>query len=99
MALWWKLISNGATIAELAKTIFNTVSKDKATAPPPSNDIRDLLYRLDYLEKNEVKQAELIKRMAEQMNDMSSKIKTANILAIISIIVAAISIVSQLLNK
>lgn len=99
MAPWWKLITNGAAIAEVAKQIFNTINKAKASAPPPTGDIRDLLFRIDYLEKNELKQAELIKKMAEQMNEMSSKIKTANILAIISLIVAAISIISQLLNK
>jgi hypothetical protein len=99
MPAWWKLITNGATIAELARQIYNTLAKDKASSPPPSGDFRDLYQRLDFLEKNEIRQAELIKRMAEQMSELSTKAKNANTLAIISVMIAIISIVWQLLDR
>jgi hypothetical protein len=99
MPAWWKIITNGATIAEVARQIYNTLTKDKASAPSSSGDFRDLYQRLEFLEKNEIRQAELIKRMAEQMNELSTKAKNASTLAIISIVIAIISIVWQLLDK
>ncbi|HYG38786.1 MAG TPA: hypothetical protein VD908_09210 [Cytophagales bacterium] len=97
--VWWKLISNGATIVDLARQVYTTLNKDKAASAPNSTDVHDVMNRINYLEKNEIRQAELIKRMAEQINALTSKIRTATILAIISSIIAAISIGWQLLNK
>jgi hypothetical protein len=99
MPAWWKILTNGATIAEVARQIYNTLTKDKTAPPPPSGDFRDIYQRLDFLEKNEIRQAELVKRIAEQMNELSTKTKNANTIAIISIIIAIISIVWQLLDK
>lgn len=96
---WWNLIANGATIADLARQVFNALNKDKAASSPNSLDIRDVVNRINNLEKNEIRQAELIKRMAEQIQALSSKVQTATILAIISMVLAAISIAWQLLDK
>ena len=50
--VWWKLISNGATVVDLARQVYSTLNKEKATSAPGSTDIHDVMNRVNNLEKN-----------------------------------------------
>ncbi len=100
--MWWNIISNGAVIADIAKQIYTSIKTDKAKGSqdsPNESNIGNLQLRIDYLEKNEIRQAELVKQLAENTNAIAKKAQNAFILAIISTIIAAGSIIWQLLDK
>ena len=96
--MWWNIISKGATIAEIAKQIYTTIKKETPSSPPPTGDLSDLYARMAYLEKNEVRQAELIKQMAEQNNAVAKKAQNAFLFAVIATILALISFIWQLVH-
>ncbi len=100
--MWWNIISNGAVIADIAKQIYTSIKTEKtkaSTGGPKDNNIDTLLLRIDYLEKNEIRQADLIKQMAENTNAIAKKAQNAYILAIISAIIASFSVIWQLLDN
>lgn len=94
MALWAQLIPHAISLAEMAGGILSSNKKEKAKAASnPSLDPASLLGRIEVLENNEVKQAELIQQMAQQNIALIKKAESNYKLAIIAICISIFSIV------
>ena len=94
MALWAQLIPHAISLAEMAGGILSSNKKAKAKAENnPSFDTVSLLKRIEVLENNEVKQAELIQQLAQQNIALIQKAEKNYRLAIIGICTSLFSIV------
>lgn len=94
MIPWAQLIPHAISLAEMAGGILSSNKKEKAKAAiNPSLDPASLLKRIEILENNEVKQAELIQQMAEQNLALIKKAESNYKLAIIGICISIFSIV------
>ncbi len=94
MALWAQLIPHAISLAELAGGILSSNKKAKAKAASnPSLDTASLLSRIEVLENNEIKQAELMQQMAQQNIALIQKAEKNYQLAIIGICTSIFSIV------
>ena len=90
---WAQLIPHAISLAEMAGGILSSNKKEKAKAANyPSFDVASLLSRIEVLENNELKQAELIKQMAEQNLTLIKKAESNYRLAIIGICFSILSI-------
>lgn len=91
---WAQLIPHAISLAEMAGGILSSNKKQKAKAASnPSFDPASLLTRIEVLENNELKQAELIQQMAEQNIALIKKAESNYKLAIIGICASLLSIV------
>ncbi len=98
MLPWGQLIPTAISIAEMAGKILSSNKKEKAkTEGDHSFDPASLLKRIETLEKNELKQAELIQQMAEQILVLTKKSKTNYTLALVGIIIAGLAVFMFLL--
>lgn len=94
MALWAQLIPHAISLVEMAGGILSSNKKEKAKIEKnPSLDPASLLSRIEILENNEVKQAELIQQMAQQNLTLIKKAEKNYKLAIIGICISLLSIV------
>lgn len=94
MALWAQLIPHAISLVEMAEGILSSNKKEKAKIQKnPSLDPASLLSRIEILENNEVKQAELIQQMAQQNLTLIKKAEKNYKLAIIGICISLLSIV------
>lgn len=86
MLPWGQLIPTAISIAEMAGKILSSNKKEKAkTEGDHSFDPASLLKRIETLEKNELKQAELIQQMAQQILGLTKKSKANYTLAAVSL--------------
>ncbi len=79
---WAKIIAYGPTIIETAGTLLDGVKKrfgkNKETQPAPAPvdlSVSALAERIATLEANEVRQAELVSKMAEQLGSLSDALQ------------------------
>ncbi len=90
---WAQLIPHAISLAEMAGGILSSNKKEKAKAATnPSLDPASLLIRIEVLENNELKQAELIQQMAEQNLVLIKKAESNYRLAIVGICTSIVSI-------
>ncbi len=90
---WAQLIPHAISLAEMAGGILSSNKKEKAkTASNPSFDVASLLIRIEVLENNELKQAELIQQMTQQNLTLIKKAKNNYRLALIGISASLVSI-------
>lgn len=91
---WTQLIPHAISLVEMAGGILSSNKKEKAkTEQDPNFDPASLLNRIEVLENNEVKQAELIQQMAQQNLTLIKKAEMNYKFAIIAICVSLFSIV------
>ncbi|HET8804559.1 MAG TPA: hypothetical protein VFM72_08275 [Aequorivita sp.] len=91
---WTQLIPHAISLVEMAGGILSSNKKEKAkTEKNPSLDPASLLNRIEILENNEVKQAELIQQMAQQNLTLIKKAEKNYKLAIIGICISLLSII------
>lgn len=94
MALWAQLIPHAISLVEMAGGILSSNKKEKAkTEENPSLDPASLLSRIEILENNEVKQADLIQQMAQQNLTLIKQAEKNYKFAIIGICISLLSIV------
>ena len=90
---WAQLIPHAISLAEMAGGILSSNKKEKAKAEKnPSFDVVGLLSRIEVLENNEMKQAQLIQQMAQQNLSLIKKAEINYRLAIIRICASLLSI-------
>ncbi|MDN3723766.1 hypothetical protein QRD02_05185 [Aequorivita sp. SDUM287046] len=98
MIPWAQLIPHAFSVAEMAGRILSSNKKEKAkTENNHSFDPESLLARIEILENNEIKQAELIQQMAQQNLTLIKKAESNYRLAIVGTCIGAFSIVLSLL--
>ena len=86
MLPWPQIISGAISIAEMAGKILSSNKKEKAKTEGDTNlEPANLLKRIETLENNELKQAELVQQMAQQILVLTKKSKTNYTLAVISL--------------
>ena len=91
---WAQLIPHAISLAETAGRILSSNKKQKEkTEIDPSLDPASLLRRIEVLEKNELKQAELIEQMAQQNISLIQKAESNYRMALAGICMGAFSIV------
>ncbi len=91
---WAQLIPHAISLAEMAGRVLSSNKKEKAkTENNHSFDPASLLNRIEVLENNEVKQAELIQQMAQQNLALIKNAKNNYRLAVIGICASLLSIV------
>lgn len=91
---WTHLIPHAISLAETAGRILSSNKKQKEnTEIDPSLDPASLLKRIEVLENNELKQAELIQQMAEQNVALTKKAESNYKLAIIGVCISIFSII------
>jgi len=91
---WAQLIPHAISLAEMAGRALTSNKKEKAKAESnPSHDPASLLNRIEALENNEVKQAELIQQMAQQNIMLIKNAENNYRLAIIAVSASIVSIV------
>ncbi len=91
---WTHLIPHAISLAETAGRILSSNKKQKEkTDIDPSLDPASLLKRIEVLENNELKQAELIQQMAQQNIELIQKAESNYRLAIIAICTSIFSVI------
>ncbi len=94
MIPWAQLIPTAISLVEMAGSVLTSNKKAKAKiANNPSLDTESLLERIEVLENNELKQAELIQQMAQQNLTLIKKAENNYRLAIIGICISLLSLV------
>lgn len=94
MLPWGQLIPTAISLAEMAGKILSTNRKQKAKTERDHNfDPAALLKRIETLENNELKQAELIQQMAQQNLLLIKKAENGFRLSVVSICIAVLSFV------
>jgi hypothetical protein len=91
---WAKLIPTAISLVEMAGSVLSSNQKEKARlAKIDDFDLESLTKRIEVLESNELKQAELIQQMAQQNLTLIKKAENNYKLAIIGFSTALLSIV------
>ncbi len=91
---WTHLIPHAISLAETAGRILSSNKKQKEkTEIDPSLDPTSLLKRIEVLENNELKQAELIQQMAQQNITLIKKAESNYRMAIIGICTSIFSVI------
>ncbi|MCZ4318332.1 hypothetical protein O4H26_04955 [Aequorivita viscosa] len=91
---WAKLIPTAISLVEVAGSVLSSNQKEKARLAKINDfDMETLAKRIEVLESNELKQAELIKEMAQQNLILIKNAENNYKLAIIGFITALIAIV------
>jgi|SRR5690606_3736482 len=94
MIPWAQLIPHAFSLAEMAGRILSSNKKEKAKTQNTHNyDPASLLARIEVLENNELKQAELIQQMAQQNLTLIKKAESNYRIAIIGVWTSILSIV------
>lgn len=93
MIPWAQLIPTAISLVEMAGSILSSNKKEKVkTENNHSSDLASLLSRIEILENNELKQAELIQQMAQQNLTLIKKAESNYKLAIIGICISLFSV-------
>ncbi len=91
---WAQLIPHAISLAEMAGKVLSSNKKEKAKAADDHNlDPASLLKRIEILEDNEVRQAELIQQMAQQNITLIKKAESNYRFAIFGICTSILSVV------
>lgn len=99
MLPWIKILTTGASVAEIARDIYVTVKRtNKALPDSNSPTISDLSVKIKLLEENEERQAALITKMADQQKNLTDRLFILYIVSISSFVTALISIVLHFWN-
>ncbi len=94
MIPWTKLIPTAISLVEMAGSVLSSNKKEKArTEHIHSLEPASLLKRIEVLEKNELKQAELIKQMALQNLTLIKKAEKNYRFAIFGICASLLAII------
>jgi len=94
MLPWLKLIPQAISLVEMAGNVLSSNKKRNALAENNTSLKPEiLLKRIEILENNEVKQAELIQQMAQQNLVLIKKAESSYNLSIIGICVSIISVI------
>lgn len=110
---WGKIIAYGPTIIETAGALLDNVKKrfgkkrEAATGSEPADlSVQALADRIAALEANEVRQAELVSNMAEQLGGLadalrvvSQRVALALYLSLASIVVALLALTVVMLAR
>jgi hypothetical protein len=91
MLPWGQILSAGLSIADIARGIYKSTKKSKESSS------ESLSLRVDQLENNLVKQAELLTQMADQNQQLIKKVRIYFYIAIGSIIFSIISLITTLI--
>ncbi len=97
---WGPILKNAPLIADAVRKFYDTIKKHgKSTKPPPKqieNIVSSLNKRVESLENNEVEQAELTSKIADQMEIYSNNLRVislrVNIVFLISIVAIILSL-------
>lgn len=93
MLPWIKILTTGASVAEIARDIYVTVKRTNKALPDTNNiTIPDLQVKIKLLEENEERQAALISKMAEQQKNVAERLFFLYLISISSLITAIFSI-------
>jgi len=104
---WDKILKYGPIIVEAARNIYDSVQKrwfpheredTKRSQKNPSITLKELAKRISDLERHEVEQAELVQRIADQLNDISFGMKVVADRNIIALIVSGLAILLALIT-
>ena len=104
---WDKILKYGPIIVEAARNIYDSVQKrwfpheredTKRSQKNPSITLKELAKRISDLERHEVEQAELVQRIAGQLNDISFGMKVVADRNIIALIVSGLAILLALIT-
>lgn len=94
MLPWLKLIPQAISLVEMAGNVLSSNKKLRAKAEKNSSlEPEILLKRIENLEKNEVKQAELIQQMAQQNLILIKKAESNYKLSLVGIGISIISVI------
>lgn len=94
MLPWLKLIPQAISLVEMAGSALSSNKKIKLQAKNSSSlEPEILLKRIEVLESNEVKQAELIKQMAQQNLLLIKKAESSHKRSLIGIWISIISVI------
>jgi len=101
---WGKIITYGPTIIETAGTLLESVKKrfGKKKDPQPSPEPVDislsaLAERISALEANEIRQAELISKMAEQLGSLSDALQVLSRRVALAVYLSLTAVVASLI--
>ena len=104
---WDKILKYAPIIVEAARNIYDRVQKrwfpheredTKRSQKNPSITLKELAKRISDLERHEVEQAELVQRIADQLNDISFGMKVVADRNIIALIVSGLAILLALIT-
>ncbi|MDQ3395178.1 MAG: hypothetical protein M3512_13850 [Bacteroidota bacterium] len=99
MLPWIKILTTGASVAEIARDIYVTVKRTNKALPDANQPtIPDLQIKIKLLEENEERQASLIAKMADQQKVIGERLYYSYIISISSLIGAIISIAFHFWN-
>lgn len=94
MIPWTKLIPTAVTLVEMTGSLLSSNKKEQAQLVNNQNyDPTSLLKRIEILENNELKRAELIQQMAQQNLTLIKKAENNYRLAIIGITISLGSLI------
>jgi hypothetical protein len=104
---WDKILKYAPIIVEAARNIYDSVQKrwfpyekeyNKKTTRNPSVSLKELAKRISDLERNEVEQAELVQKIASQLNDISLGMKVISDRIMIALIISGMAILLALIT-
>jgi hypothetical protein len=104
---WDKILKYGPSIVEAAGNIYDSVQKrwfphekeyNQKAPRNPSISLKELVNRISDLERNEVEQAELVQRIAGQLNDISLGMKVISDRIMIALIISGLAILLALIT-
>jgi len=104
---WDKILKYGPSIVEAAGDIYDSVQKrwflperenNKKAQKNPSISLKELAKKISDLERNEVEQAELVQKIAGQLNDISLGMKVISDRIMIAFIASGLAILLALIT-
>jgi hypothetical protein len=97
----WNILSASLTLADVAKSIYTSIKKDKkpeAGKAAETSAIDDIYKKIEMLAQAEVKQAELIAQLAEQVKLNNTRARTAILLSVIAFLLSAACLIVLLIK-
>ena len=95
------IVKYGPILVEAAGVIYGNIKKhfftEDGSTPKPSSNLENLSERIYVLEKNEVEQAELVQKMASQLNDISIGLKVLYERIVLSLICSGVAILLSII--
>lgn len=88
MLPWSQIIGAGFVLADVAREIYNSTKKNKE-----KGSTAELNQRIELLEINQLKQAELLSQMAEQNKILLKQVRSNFLIAVVALVASLICLV------
>lgn len=98
---WGKIVQYGPVILDMADRLLDTVKKHFGgrVSPPPSGEapIESLSNRVAQLESNEVEQAELVSKMADQLGSITTAMEVISKRVVLSLVLSSLALLVSII--